>query len=306
MWEWQIDPAVTLTTALRVDRWSLGRKGSLPASYPLTNEDWDGAQTEPSFNAAVVWRVSDNDTVRFLAGRGVQLPNLVNLGGYLEPVPPFGFVTGVPDLHPTVVDSYELSWERSLPVLDAQLRVSAFRGHSHDIVAITGGRRLEQGLLGFPINLGDSRTNGLEASLKGALGDAWRWGVSYIRQEIDDEFAPELPVETAFTDFENTTPRHVLKANLGWARARWEVDGYVRHQSGTDGIVIEDWGNAIARRVPVSSYSAVDGRIGYAINERVTLALSGQNLGKSEQRQTAAPAVERVVFATVTVNLGSR
>jgi iron complex outermembrane receptor protein len=305
MWEWQIDPSLVLTTAVRFDRWSLGRSGSLPAGYALVNDDWDRSQTEPSFNAAVVWQVSEADSLRFLVGRGVQLPNLFNLGGFLFAIPPVGFVSGVPDLEPTSVEAYELSWERGLPELAAQLRVSAFHGRSSDIVAIGGGARPQQGLFFLPTNVGDSRTNGVEVQLEGTVREQWRWGVSYKGQEIDDEFVPGLPVELTLTDFENTTPRHVAKANGGWADGRWEVDAYVRYQSRFDGIVAGAAGAGSGLLVPVPSHTAVDGRLAYMVTERITLALSGRNLTKSHQRQTSAPDVERAVFATFSMDFGT-
>lgn len=305
MWEWRIAPSLTLTSALRFDRWSLGRSGSAPSGYALANEDWDRTQTKHSYNAAVVWQASETDTLRLLAGRGVQLPNLFNLGGFLFPIPPFGFVTGVPDLEPTIVDNYELGWDRELTRIGAQLRLSLFHGLSSDVVAIGGGARPAQALFFLPINIGDSTTNGMEVSLEGALGEEWRWGMSYKHQEIDDDFVPGLPAEVTLTEFESTTPLHVVKANVGWAAGRWEVDGFVRYQSGFRGIVSGAAGPGSGMMTDIDSYVAVDGRVGYAINEQVTLALSGHDLTRARQRQTAAPDVERTVFATVSMDFGS-
>lgn len=305
MWEWRIAPSLTLTSAFRFDRWSLGRSGEVPAGYPLGNEDWDRAQTRPSYNAALVWQASETDTLRVLAGRGVQLPNLFNLGGFLFPIPPFGFVTGLPDLEPTIVENYELGWDRELTGIGARLRLSLFHGQSSDLVAIGGGSRPLQGLFFLPINVGDSRTNGMEASLEGTLGEEWRWGMSYKHQEIDDYFVPGFPVEVTLTEFESTTPLHVVKANLGWAAGRWEVDGFVRYQSDSRGIVSGAAGAGSGMMTDIDSYVAVNGRVGYAINERVTLAVSGHNLTRARQRQTSAPDVERMVFATVSMDFGS-
>ena len=307
MWEWQIDPTVTLTSAVRLDHWSLGRSGDVPAGYGLTNDDWNRSETEPSFNAGVVWQATDADTLRLLIGRGVQLPSLLNLGGLVLPLNPFGYASGVPDLAPVVVDNYELSWDRTLSSMQADLRVSAFYGHSHDLVTFTGGFRPAAGLFSIPVNVGDSRTSGLEVSLYGTLRDEWRWGFSYKHQDIDDTFNPIYPVETTSTDFEHTTPRHVAKASAGWTRGRWTVDGYLHYQSDFSGILADltdPTDAAIAALTPISDYLAVDGRVGFAISDTLDLALSGRNLTRSEQRQTAAPEVERAVFATLSFNFG--
>lgn len=306
MWEWRIDPALTVTAAVRADHWSLGRSGSVPAGYALANGDWDRSETEPSFNVGVVWRAGDVDTLRLLVGRGVQLPNLFNLGGFLLPIAPFAFVTGVPDLEATTVDNYELSWDRAVPGLAAALRVTVFHGHSRDIVAIFGDARPMQGLFGLPFNIGESRTRGVEVSLQGTLREAWRWGWSYKGQRIDDDFTAGFPTETTLTDFEHTTPRHVLKANIGWARGRWEVDGYLRYQSSYHGFVSDGLDTRTASLAPIPSHVAVDGRLGYAVNDRITVVLSGRNLGSPQQRQTSAPEVERSLFATFSMDFGSR
>ena len=114
MWEWSALPSVTLTTAFRTDRWSLERKGPIPADLGLSNADWDRSKMTPSLNVGAVWQASDLDSLRFLVGRGVQLPNLLNLGGQLIPIPPFGWLAGVPNLEPTVVKNYEIGWAREL------------------------------------------------------------------------------------------------------------------------------------------------------------------------------------------------
>jgi iron complex outermembrane receptor protein len=305
MWEWQIDTAVTLTSAVRLDRWSLGRSGSTPPGYLLTNDDWDRSETEPSFNAGIVWQASDADTWRLLVGRGVQLPNLLNLGGLVLQFAPFAFAGGVPDLEPTVVDNLELSWVRKLSSIPAQLRISAFYGRTHDIAAFAGGSQPADGLFSIPANIGDSSTSGIEVSLNGTLHDAWRWGLSYQHQAVDDDFDPGLFVAVTFTDFENTTPRHTAKANLGWQQGPWQADVYGRYQSANTGIA-GDPILFIGSLVSVPAYFAMDGRVSYTINDRWSFALSGQNLTEPEQRQTSAPAVERTVFATLSLDFGNR
>jgi iron complex outermembrane receptor protein len=129
--------------------------------------------------------------------------------------------------------------------------------------------------------------------------------MSYKGQKIDDDFTPGFPVELTVTDFENTTPRHVVKANAGWAEGRWEVDGYLRYQSYFDGIVAGPTGAGTGMLAPIPAHLAVDGRLAYNVSERVALALSGRNLTRPQQRQTSAPDVERAVFATFSMDFGS-
>lgn len=301
MWEWQIAPSLTLTSAVRADRWSLDRSGSTPPGYGLVNDDWNRTETTPSFNASLVWHATETDTLRFLAGRGVQLPNLLNFGGLVLPIPPIGYAGGVPDVDPTAVDNYEVSWDRHLSLMPAKLRLSVFSGHSHDVFTISGGAQPADGLFGTPVNVGDSHTTGVEVSIDGALRDTWRWGFSYKYQNVDDRFDPAYPLEATFTDFDHTSPRHIARANLGWQSGPWTADTYLRFQDRTGGILTAGFTSTL---VEVPSYVSVDGRLAYRVDERLTLAVTGQNLTRSEQRQTSAPAVERAVFATLTFGFG--
>ena len=299
-WEWQVSSQLSLTTAARNDAWSLERNGVVPPGLGLTNADWDRSTNEPAFNVGAVWHVNDDDTLRVMAGRGAQLPSLMNLGGFVLPVPPIGYVGGVPDLDPTVVRNYDVTWDRALPSIDGGLRVSAFRGRSDDVVAAIGGSRFDAGFVATPANIGSSRTHGIEVSLDGTAGEQWRWGVGYTQQKTNDELT--LPVQLTFVNFESTTPEHIVLGNVGWKHGRWEVDGFVRHQSSFDGIIADDSGSTAGMLVPIGSYTTLDGRVAYALNDRITVSISGQNLNRSEQRQTAAPLVERQVLAAFAVH----
>jgi outer membrane receptor for ferrienterochelin and colicins len=305
MWEWRLTPALALTTALRLDRWDLERKGTVPAGYPLDNSDWNRSDTEVSFNGGLVWQVSDDDTLRFLVGRGIQVPSLLALGGLLIPLPGDQFATGVPDLEPTVVSSYEINWDRNLPSLDGRLRASLYGGRSRHITANAGGARPADGLLGLPVNVGNSRTVGVELALDARLADHWRWGISYTGQVVNDDFDPGLPPEIILLDYEETTPRHFLRGKLGWALGTWEVDGFLGYRSRFRSF----------RRLPappsagelhtIDGFFTLDGRVAWRAGRRVTLALSGQNLLRSEQTQTPGPDVERIIHATITFDLGA-
>lgn len=306
MWQWAIAPSLTLTTAYRADRWWLDRDGFVPPGYGLTNASWDRTETTPSFNVGAVWHASDADNFRFLVSRGVQLPNLLDLGGLLLPVtlplpvPMIGYATGVPDLEPAIVKSYEIGWQRSLARLGASLDVAIFDGASRNMAANVGGIRFFPSFLMTPVNVERSTTHGIDASIDGTVGDAWRWGASLLVQDVDDDFS--LPPVVTVVDFEHTTPERSLRGNVGWTRGPWEVDGFVRYQSSTNMFAGFGANSGAWTLVPVDSYVAVDGRLGFRLNERMTLALSGQNLGHSEQRQTSAPSIERQILATFSLS----
>ena len=305
MWDWEILPTLSLTNALRLDYLTLGRDGTKPAGFPLDNSHWNRSLTEPSFNSGLVWQADEIDTFRLTAARGVEVPNLVALGGLLLPEGTHLFVTGVPTLNPTIVMNYEVSWDRAVPALGGQLRANLFHQTNASVIAasdiftvsaVNGVVLLTSG------NIGSSNATGLELSFKGNFLGDWHWGISYTPEMITDHFVKGVAV-TAI-DFQHTTPTHVVKANLGWAHGPWEIDGYVQYDSSFYGISLVP-GSAIGgatQLAPISNYVSIDGRIAYKLNDWATLALSAQNISQASQQQTAGSNVERTVFGTLTVN----
>jgi iron complex outermembrane receptor protein len=299
MWNWRMTPSVSLTNALRIDRLSLGRSGSAPADYPFTNADWNRSTTHVSFNSAVVWTVTPVDTLRLIASRGVQLPSLVHSGAVLLDLP-FLQVTGNPRLKATVVTNYELAWDRDLPTFDAHLQISAFHQRTDNLISVAGNFiAAPTSFYATSANIGSSTANGLELNAKGVLNDAWRWSVSYRAEFVSDKFLPFAVGRVDVADYEHTTPKHLVKAGLGWAGGAWEADTYLTYQSKTLGLRTTGITTAL---VHVGAYVSVDGRVAYRLADWATLSVSGQNLLQSPQRQTSGAAVERQVFATLSVN----
>lgn len=303
MWDWKATPTVSVTNALRVDRLMLGREGFLAPGTPFTNASWNRTITEPSFNSGLVWQPDDLDTIRLTASRGVQLPNLEDLGGVQDVVPDVGIPTvtlGIPSLSPTSVLNYEIGWDRSLPMLGATLRVSLYMQNTDRIVSNIGAVWLLPGALTITsANIGDSSANGAEIGLKGHLAPNWRWGLSYTREIISDHFTPN-PFSRLFpVDYQHTMPVHVVDANLGWTAGRWEIDGFLRYESRFYGLASAGSGTSLMQ---IGDFVSIDGRIGYKPTDWAILSLSGQNIGQSSQRQTAAPNVERRVTGAISAS----
>jgi len=305
MWDWKILPTLSLTNALRIDYLTLGRDGAAIVGYPLKNSYWDRSLTQPSFNSGLVWQADDLDTFRLTAARGVQVPNLLQLGGLVLPEGGV-FVTGIPTLQPTIVMNYEVSWDRSVPSLGGQARVNLFHQTNDAISSLSGGLTVVNGVpLATGANIGNSEADGLELSFKGTFLQNWRWGVSYTPEVITDHFSAGVPVTATGIDYQHTTPTHIIKANLGWASGPWEVDGYLQYESSFYGVA-QPTSVAVAglggQLVPISNYVALDGRVAYKLNDWATLALSAQDFSQASQRQTSGANVGRQVFGSLSVN----
>jgi outer membrane receptor for ferrienterochelin and colicins len=298
MWDWKISPELTLTNAARLDRISLGRSGVLPAGYPLTNADWNNSSLEFSYNSGLVWKASSLDTVRIIASKGVETPSLVNAGGILV-VSPYLHVTGVPTLESSDVWNYEVSWDRTLPTLDAEFQADVYHQDSFDLIAESGAIiATPTTFYSTPANAGSSHADGVELSAKGEFLDDWRWGAGYRLELINDTTPPNERDAASYLEYWQTTPRSLVNANLGWSNNKWETDGYLRYQSGMSGLQA---GGLRPNLVPVPGYFSFDGRIAYRVTDWATVALSAQNLLSARQQQTSGPDIERSVLGTFSV-----
>ena len=296
MWDWKITPTLSLTNAVRVDRLSFGRHGYLPPYYPFSNSDWHGIPSAYSYNSALVWKPTKRDDVRLMIGRGTQLPNLVESGALLF-VSPFVNISGTPMLVPTVVTNYEVGWDHAVSASHILLRASAFHQHNYDLTALGGGFIVTPaGLYILPSNIGSSDANGIELGLRSPLHQNFRWSVNYRPEQIHDHFVAAAQNGAVDADFEHTTPRHQVKANLGWANSKWELDSYYQFESNNHGL---QPGGLATILVPVPQHLSVDARVGYNLTDWITWSVSGQNLTHASQVQTSGPAVERRVLGTI-------
>ena len=296
MWDWTINPKVSLTNALRFDRLAVGRDGYIPPGFPFTNADWEQVLLPISFNSGLVWRPSPANALRIMAGRGNQLPGLTDTGALILNLQGYNF-TGTPLLKPTEVTNFEIGWDRAMASHGLLFRGGVFYQPSEDIRASTGALvQTTAGLYNLPLNIGNSDAYGLELGLKGGLLRNYRWSVDYRPELIRDHFIPSAQNGADFIDYQHTTPVHLLKANLGWANKACEFDGYLHYQSSASGIQVVGFAGGLT---PVAGFASVDARFACKAPNRLTWAVSGQNLTQSTQRQTVGPAVERRVLGTI-------
>lgn len=297
MWSWRMTPAVSLTNAIRLDHLAFGRSGTVPADYPFTNDSWNRVADQISFNSGLVWSVSTNDMLRFMAGRGVQLPNLVEAGGLVIDAPPYLWISGTPYLKPTSVTNYEINWSHAFEDIDAKLQAGAFHQDTTNIVSLSGAM-VPGTYYVTPENIGSSRANGLEITASGLVGARWHWSVGYRLEAVEDRFAAGAENGSDYVDYQHSTPKHMIKANIGWSDDDWETDVFLAYQSDTAGLRANPVASYL---VPVGSYAAVDAHVGYRLTDWATLSITGRNLLQNHMRQTSGALVERQLFVTLSL-----
>ena len=137
-----------------------------------------------------------------------------------------------------------------------------------------------------------------ESAASGELAAGFRWNADWTHTEVDDEplagFSPVLRSAA----FGATTPENRGNVALGWTGGPWTADAFVTLVGDHQAYALYAVG-ANPRLVDIDAYAAIGGRVARTFEGDVTVALSGQNLGDSRQRQSAGLEVERRLYLSV-------
>jgi iron complex outermembrane receptor protein len=307
MWNWQATRDLALTNSVRLDHMTFTYAGPVAPGVIFSEHDYNSRPiTEPSFNSAAVYKPGDGDTVRLSVGRGVQAPDFYAL--FPEPIQPGfnGFVNsyqGTPNLHPTVTMNYELAYSRAVPAIASTAQIAVFHQTSRDLIGPPGDAGVtDADANGYAGNIGNSTATGGELSLKGFSASGWRWKAAYALARVRDGLSVNQDVDAPDSSVDNQrgNPVHAVILSLGKTWGDWEVDVAGRWQSHFDDIAIGQDGTSLAR-VHINNTLTVNGRVGYTVNERITVAVAGQQLNRSHLIQTAGPPLERRVLGTLAI-----
>ncbi|WP_051341284.1 TonB-dependent receptor plug domain-containing protein [Azospirillum halopraeferens] len=293
MWDWSITDRLSLVNALRLDHLRLGRTGTFTGNTPYTNDSYDRKLTEPSFNSGIVFKATDVDTVRFMIGRGVQVPSMIDFG--LMQSAGVASVYGSPSLDPTIVTNYEIGYDRTIDAIGGGFRASVFYQTNEDMLFRTRTFLLNRRPVAVFDNMGDSSAIGLETSLKGRIGEDLGWKLGYAFQAIDDDLTAGV---TSFR-FEDATPQHKLSAELNYRYGQWSANLFGLYATAAKGLRGTDTGTRV---VDVPNYFLLSGSVGYDVTETVRVALTGQNITQDTARLSPFAAEERRVFLTLSAS----
>ena len=317
MWDWQIAPTLSLTNAVRYDHFVLNQQGyTIPAvGYPSSAYNHRTID-QPSFNSGLVWKVTDLNTLRLLAARGLQLPSIYDLGlqdrqgpgaaypGYLS--------VGNPDVSAASINNLELDWDRQIPSLNSTFRTAVFVQRTDNILinpyetlfspdgAIIGGIEEQRSV---SQNVGFSTAVGAEIGLRGHSASGFRWNASYSFISISDHLTiNQNGIISSPQNFAQGTPTHAVVLGGGYTFERWEFDAQSRWQSW----FLDYSANAASatlQPVMVNNYVMADARVGFRITDNATIALSAQQFNVSQLVVSAGPPIQRRVFVSLTIHL---
>jgi outer membrane receptor for ferrienterochelin and colicins len=299
MWDWQITDRLSLVNSFRIDYLKLHFDGQTAPFSGLTAADYAKRSiTGFSFNSGLVYKISDLDSLHLVAGRGLQIPSLYDLG--IQEIfdgtpPPYGLI-GNPHLEPTSVLNVGVGYERDLPSLHSKLSLSVFAQRSDDIynepssapgVTVANGESYY-----FATKVGYGMAAGFEATLKGSLPSGLRWRASYSFATTPDHTGTQIAdIPYSYVDFGHSTPRHVVILGLGDTWGRFEADIQARWQSGYRDFVAPNQIDLL--RYDIKPYVTVNARLGYRLTDDMTIAVTTEQLNSPSRRQTGGPPVER-------------
>ena len=304
MWNWQVLPSVSITNAVRVDHLQLRLNGSTPGDTALSTSQYDRSSfTQPSFNSGVVWKVTDNDTLRLTAARGLQVPSLIDYAFQLG-IPGVGTIySGNPTLAPTAVWNVELGYDRGVSVIGSTIRAAVFFQRNDNLLAaapsVPFGLQAGQFFTSQSSNIGSSDEVGFEVGIKGKSVSGWRWNASYSFASITDNLAAGFTA-TPNLDYRRGTPQHTVIVGGGYSVGKWEFDAQGRWQS-----TFQDFKTApdeSFEAVKVPNYVSVNARVGYRVTEHLTLSGVAQQFNVSRIMETAGPPVERRFILAATAH----
>lgn len=306
MWEGQLNDALRVTLAGRLDHLKLWQDGALDKPTIYTRDDYDRSFMEWNVNAAFFAKLNEESSLRVAAGRGTQVPSLMELGWNLSfPVPGLSVpiaLAGNPRLNPIAVSSIEVGYVRSLAAIDTQLELTAFYTHSDGLVALPLVNGLPEAtppsrpfILFTSRDVGKVSSYGLEASLKGTIAPNWSWMLNYNWTKADGDIPDNRGGSIQYPYLLDTsTPEHKVNAQLSYERGPWLGTLLARYISATTqpaGLL----GTYIPARVNVRESLAFDAKISVRLSEHATVSLAGENLtGASGAGLSQFPAERRL------------
>jgi iron complex outermembrane receptor protein len=305
MWNWQINPQLALTTAGRVDHLVMFRTDPFSALDKYTAADFNNASiTEPTFNLGLVYQPTDDETLRWLAGRSVQAPSLVDYS--LDLQIPNGPVTvlygGNPELKASKTTNYEIDYDKVLPFLQSTLRTAVYFNQTRDLLAGAASTIsvYNDGVVeSYSQNIGTGQALGGEIGLQGCAMSGWRWNLSYTLAAVRDSTnsgPPQTPEQ-----FANTTPTSMIVFGLGYSWSKFEADLQGKWQSRYDDYQFGiSAAGATNTPVTINNFITVNARLAYQLMPALTLAVSGQQLQAAQTVETAGLEPERRVLFSAT------
>lgn len=272
MWDWQVNDSLSWTSSVRYDYVKMGRDevpvfGSFAGQSALFNRDIE----EISYNSGLLYKLTDEDKLRFSVARGLHIPSLSEFSGSALVSANSGF-TGDPTLQTERNLTVELGYTKESTETESKFTANIFWERIENVI---GGK-----ILNTPVtynfqfdNVGDSETTGIELAYEDKYNDWLDWGVNYTGLAVKDEGIAGL-----LTQYEGTTPKHQVSLFGGFNVGKWEFNSDANYISEVQYRAI---GSSAADNVisdVLEQYVVLNMRVGYNVDENTNISFAGYNL----------------------------
>ncbi len=303
LWDFAVNDKLSTAVSLRYDMQNVDRSGFIPDTLPmLTNEAFsDLSYKELTYNLGAVYKLDDTNTVRAMVSRGVQTPNSVDFGLFLqEPYMGNVALASVVDFKVSSVQNYEVGYDHIVESIDGMIRAAVYYQKSKNIKALWNSTfSMIPGATGpasLSGNIGDSEVYGFEAGIKGATNENLKWGMNYSYSKLNDDLnnRNEAGMLVNHAQYEEFNAPHHVNLFAGYTVDKWEIDVQLHYTSGRSAPDMLRLGMPY-NEVEIPDNIFMDARIGYAFSENLEFEVKGTNMTKRLQRSSVQPIERRFI-----------
>ena len=313
MWESQLSDAATFTIAARIDHLALEQQGIVNQPTIFVKDDFNRSITAWSVNSALLFKLSDVDSLRIAASQGIQAPSLLSLGARLAftlPGSPLPLVfAGNPYVVPARTRSAEVAFIRALGQ-DGRFELTAFYNRTTDVIGAASSQTPPRAappaypfiMLNFN-NVGAFSAYGVEASLTGRFGPSWPWQLNYSWTKVEQNIVGNSGgVFQRPLALDRTTPEHTIKAQLSYEHGPWLLTAAGRYTSPTSQLYASGAGSGPLLFTKIPDSLAIDAKFAFKIDNNLTFAVAGENLTGAAGAGLSPVPGERRLRASVQVS----
>jgi iron complex outermembrane receptor protein len=271
------DPAVNtqnLANAFVQDQIALGERVQMTLGIKAENDPYSGISLMP--NAKLSWKPDDNVLLWTSVSRAVRTPTAFDQD-VVEKLGDVTFLVGNPDFRREKLMAYEAGW-RAQVATRATVSMSLYYNVYDDLKTIEFSPTLLPLLWGNGMK---GHTYGVEAWGSYSVRDWWQLGAGFTAQRQSLRFKAGASGLTGLSQAGNDPGHHGFVRSLMNFSDRWTLSLDLRRV-----------GALPEPRVP--GYTELDARLGWRVNDRLDLSLSGFGLLHPWHQEYVFPDSDRI------------
>jgi iron complex outermembrane receptor protein len=270
MWTHQVTRGASMVNAVRYDFFALGRTGTPVPGDIYRNAQFDRSVDGYSVNSAIIDKIGDQDGLKLVFARGLDLPSLSTYSRVEHFLPAFGgyYFYGRPYLNPTPVYSYQVAWDHQFDGQATSARVTLSHDmtmkHFEALYVVVGGA-----LAQITTASTGSIANGAVLQIGHTARQGLSWGLNYTYRRLHEHMNWGL---------RDAAPINKVNAKIGYGWDDWDADLRLTFTSSTKYLVALPGRRPTLAAMPIAGHLSLAPRIAWYAGNRITVELSADNL----------------------------